>query len=169
MPHGDRPADDARQSRGVDRLHRLPRRRCGREAAGGERVPRREGGGVLRGDVQGARAAAARARVGLALGANPERSYTLLNRARPEVIRFMNPGDYRVARDTCGKCHMQIVQAAERSLMATGSMFWNGAAYNNGLLPFKRGVLGESYTRDGRPAAVRGPGAPDPKRGILAE
>ncbi|MCD6044219.1 MAG: repeat protein precursor, partial [Burkholderiales bacterium] len=101
--------------------------------------------------------------------ANPERSYTLLNRERPEFIRFMNPGDYRVARDTCGKCHMQIVQAAERSLMATGAMFWNGAAYNNGLLPFKRGVLGESYTRDGRAASVRGAGAPDPQHGILAE
>jgi hypothetical protein len=48
-------------------------------------------------------------------------------------------------------------------------MFWNGAAFNNGLLPFKRGVLGESYTRDGRPATVRGPASADPKRGILAE
>ncbi len=101
--------------------------------------------------------------------ANPERSYTLLNRERPGFVRFMNPGDYRVARETCGKCHMDIVQAAERSLMATGAMFWNGAAYNNGMLPFKRGVLGESYTRDGRPAAVRGPAGADPARGILAE
>lgn len=101
--------------------------------------------------------------------ANPERSYTLLNRESPEFIRFMNPGDYRVARDTCGKCHMAIVQAAERSLMATGAMFWNGAAYNNGLLPFKRGILGEAYTSDGRPASVRGPAGADPRRGILAE
>src|SRR5690349_2230520 len=68
--------------------------------------------------------------------ANPERSYTLLNRESPEFIRFINPGDYRVAEETCGACHLPIVHAARRSLMATGAMFWNGAAYNNGLLPF---------------------------------
>ena len=104
--------------------------------------------------------------------ASPERSYTLLNRERPEYIRFVNPGDYRVARDTCGACHMPIVQAAERSLMATGAMFWNGAAYNNGLLPFKRGVLGESYTPHGRPARIRNPVTPDAAmtaRGVLGE
>ena len=105
--------------------------------------------------------------------ANPERSYTLLNRELPQYVRFVNPGDYRVARNTCGKCHMPIVHAAERSLMATGAMFWNGATYNNGLLPFKRGILGESYTGDGRAAVVRNPVAPDAAamslRGILPE
>ena len=105
--------------------------------------------------------------------ANPERSYTLLNRERPEYVRFVNPGDYRVARETCGNCHMPIVQAAERSLMATGVMLWNGAAYNNGLLPFKRGVLGESHSREGRGITLRNPVAPDAdaliKRGVLAE
>src|SRR6185503_660867 len=87
--------------------------------------------------------------------ANPERSYTLLNRESPEYVRFVNPGDYRVARETCGKCHLPIVQAAERSLMATGAMLWNGAAYNNGILSDKRGVLGEAYTRSGQPAMVQ--------------
>ena len=29
--------------------------------------------------------------------------------------------------------------------MSTGAMLWGGAAYNNGILPFKRYVLGESY------------------------
>jgi hypothetical protein len=29
----------------------------------------------------------------------PRRSYTLLNKEAPEFIRFVNPGDYRVARD----------------------------------------------------------------------
>ena len=33
--------------------------------------------------------------------------------------------------------------------MATGAMFWGGAAYNNGILPFKHYILGEAYTRDG--------------------
>jgi len=43
--------------------------------------------------------------------ANPERSYTLLNRESSEYIRFVNPGDYRVARDSCGACHLPIIQA----------------------------------------------------------
>ncbi len=55
--------------------------------------------------------------------ANPERRYTLLNREAPEYIRFVNPSDYRVAREACGACHMEIIEAAERSLMATGAMF----------------------------------------------
>src|SRR5215470_6052552 len=33
---------------------------------------------------------------------NPEDSYTLLNREAPEFIRFVNPGDYRIARESCG-------------------------------------------------------------------
>src|SRR5687767_7253099 len=44
--------------------------------------------------------------------ANPEGSYTLLNRERPEFIRFVNPSDYRVAREACGACHLEIIQAA---------------------------------------------------------
>jgi hypothetical protein len=86
----------------------------------------------------------------------PERSYTLLNREAPEFIRFINPGDLRVAREACGACHEPIIEAVERSLMATTGMFWGGAAYNNGILPFKRYILGEAYTRDGVAAAIQG-------------
>jgi hypothetical protein len=89
--------------------------------------------------------------------ANPERSYTLLNREAPEYIRFVNPGDLRVARESCGACHLETVQASERSLMANAAMFWAGAAYNNGILPMKRAVTGETYTRDGVPAMVKAP------------
>jgi hypothetical protein len=60
--------------------------------------------------------------------ANPERTYTLLNREAPEFIRFVNPGDYRVARQSCGACHMELIEKAERSLMATGAMFFGGAS-----------------------------------------
>ena len=88
---------------------------------------------------------------------NPERTYALLNKESPELIRFINPGDYRVARESCGACHLKIIQAAERSLMATTSMFWGGAAYNNGLLPYKQYILGEAYTRDGEPAVLESP------------
>jgi len=86
--------------------------------------------------------------------ANPIRSYTLLNREAPEFIRFINPGDYRIARESCGSCHLPVIEAAERSLMATNAMFWGGAAYNNGILPFKNYVLGEGYTREGEPAVL---------------
>ena len=89
--------------------------------------------------------------------ANPERTYALLNREAPEFIRFINPGDYRVARESCGACHLKIIQAAERSLMSTTSMFWGGAAYNNGLLPYKKYILGEAYTRTGEPAILQSP------------
>ncbi len=73
----------------------------------------------------------------------------------------MNPGDYRIARESCGACHLKTIQAAERSLMSTTSMFWGGAAYNNGLLPNKQYILGEAYTRDGKAAMLEGPPATD--------
>lgn len=86
--------------------------------------------------------------------ANPKGSYTLLNKEAPEYLRFVNPSDYRVVREACGACHMPQILAAERSIMATGAMLWGGASYNNGILPYKRYILGEAYTRDGQPAAV---------------
>ncbi|WP_439816825.1 hypothetical protein [Zavarzinia sp. CC-PAN008] len=103
--------------------------------------------------------------------ATPPRTYTLLNREAPEYIRFVNPSDYRVAREACGACHMPTIVAAERSLMATGAMLWGGASYNNGILPFKNYILGEAYTREGIGANVVNPVEPDEKmkrRGVLA-
>ncbi|AJR26228.1 LVIVD [Sphingobium sp. YBL2] len=108
--------------------------------------------------------------------ANPQRTYTLLNREAPEFVRFVNPSDYRVARDACGSCHMQVIEAAERSLMASGAMLWGGAAYNNGIVPFKNYIFGEAYTKDGKPAKIVSPGSPpgtltaeQKARGALAE
>lgn len=104
--------------------------------------------------------------------ANPAHSYTLLNKEAPEFIRFMNPGDYRVAREGCGACHLPIIEAAERSLMSTATMFFGGASYNNGILPFKRYVLGEAYTREGAPAKLENPVKPDAnmiRQGIVGE
>ena len=108
--------------------------------------------------------------------ANPKRGYTLLNREAPEFVRFVNPGDYRVAREACGACHLPVIEAAERSLMASGAMLWGGAAYNNGIVPYKNYIFGEAYTRDGLPAKVVSPGATPGKlterqkaRGALAE
>ena len=92
---------------------------------------------------------------------NPEVSYTLLNRESPEFVRFNNPSDYRIVEESCGACHMPIIQAAKRSIMATGAMLLGGASYNNGILPFKNYILGEAYTRDGKPAAIVGPPLPN--------
>mgnify|MGYP000548401282 CR=1 FL=1 len=108
--------------------------------------------------------------------ANPKRTYTLLNKEAPEFVRFVNPSDYRVARESCGACHMPIIEAGERSIMATGAMLWGGAAYNNGIAPFKNYIFGEAFTRDGKPAKLVSPGAPPGTltenqiaRGALAE
>ena len=92
--------------------------------------------------------------------ANPKESYTLLNREAPAFVRFVNPSDYRVARQACGACHQELIEKAERSLMASGAMLFGGAAYNNGILPFKHYILGEAYTQDGEPAKIVSPGNP---------
>ncbi|HST35806.1 MAG TPA: hypothetical protein VLK25_04160, partial [Allosphingosinicella sp.] len=107
--------------------------------------------------------------------ANPARSYTLLNIEAPEFVRFNNPSDYRAVRDACGACHIEIIEAAERSLMSTGAMLWGGAAYNNGILPYKNYLTGEAYTRAGESALIRSPLGPEGltdeqrARGVLAE
>ncbi len=110
-----------------------------RRGAGHARLSRRRGARPC--------AAALSGRLALSIERHPQRTYTLLNREAPEFIRFTNPSDYRVARDSCGACHMEIIEAAERSLMASGAMLIGGASYNNGILPFKNYILGEAYTR----------------------
>jgi hypothetical protein len=85
--------------------------------------------------------------------ANPVRSYTALNKEAEEFVRFVNPGDYRAAHDACGACHLPVIEAATRSLMANAAMFWGAAAYNNGILSNKHTILGEAYTLDGSKAA----------------
>ncbi len=97
--------------------------------------------------------------------ANPERTYTLLNKESPEFVRFVNPSDYRVAREACGACHLDIVEASVRSLHSTGAMLWGGASYNNGILPYKHYLLGESYDRDGVGTILYGPKIPDALQG----
>ena len=88
---------------------------------------------------------------------NPQGSFAKLNREAKEFIRFINPGDLRVARDACGACHLETVQQVERSLMSTSAMLWGGASYNNGILPYKRYILGESYTADSVGALIKNP------------
>ena len=85
---------------------------------------------------------------------NPERTYTALLKEPAEFVRFMNPGDLRVAEDTCGACHMDTVRAVRKSLMTTSAMLWGGASYNNNILPYKNYILGESYGKDGEPVKI---------------
>ncbi|NRA95721.1 MAG: hypothetical protein HRU14_05875, partial [Planctomycetes bacterium] len=81
--------------------------------------------------------------------ANPEQSYALLNKEDPVWIRFVNPGDLRVANQACGGCHPAAVLNVSKSLMTTSAHFWGTAAYANGILPNKRSILGESYSPEG--------------------
>jgi hypothetical protein len=81
--------------------------------------------------------------------ANPVRSYTLLNHESPEFVRFVNPGDLRVADESCGGCHASIVLQVKKSMMTHGCMLWNAALYNNGSIPNKRAAYGESYSHEG--------------------
>src|SRR6266404_2515890 len=83
----------------------------------------------------------------------PERSGPLLARESLEFVRFLNPGDLRVAGKTCGssECHSTETSAASNSMMRHGAMLWGAALYNNGGFPFKDTNFGESYGADGAP------------------
>jgi hypothetical protein len=91
------------------------------------------------------------------VSAKPVRSFTLLNKESPEFIRFINPSDYRVVEESCDACHDLQIKQNKRSLMATGAMLYGGAAYNNGILPFKHYIVGEGYMENGMPAKIDSP------------
>ena len=84
---------------------------------------------------------------------NPVRAYTDWLKEDREYIRFVNPGDLRVAEQTCGNsgCHSAEVRKVQTSMMTHGAMLWGAALYNNGAVPFKTPHFGESYGPDGLP------------------
>jgi hypothetical protein len=84
--------------------------------------------------------------------AQPERSYTDWLREDWNYVRFVNPGDLRVAEKTCGNsgCHTAEVRKVQTSMMTHGAMLWGAALYNNGAFPLKTAHFGESYGADGR-------------------
>ena len=88
---------------------------------------------------------------------NPVRSYTLLNHENPDFIRFVNPGDLRVAHLSCGttSCHADQVLQVRKSMMTHGSMLWGAALFNNGSVPFKAARYGESYSMNGAPQRLQ--------------
>ena len=84
---------------------------------------------------------------------NPERVYTEWLQEDGDYIRFVNPGDLRVAEKTCGSsgCHTAEVRKVQTSMMTHGAMLWGAALYNNGAFPLKTPHFGESYGPDGQP------------------
>jgi hypothetical protein len=83
--------------------------------------------------------------------ANPVRAYSEWLKEDKEYIKFVNPGDLRVAAETCGQngCHIKEVRAVRTGMMTHGAMLWNAALYNNGAIPLKDPQYGESYSPDG--------------------
>src|SRR5580692_9428823 len=106
---------------------------------------------------------------------NPQRLYTKWLRESYEYVRFVNPGDLRVAAETCGTagCHAAEVLKVKTSMMTHGAMLWGAALYNNGSFPLKNARFGESYSSSGVPQGIRTVPAPTPgeirQKGILPE
>jgi hypothetical protein len=98
--------------------------------------------------------------------ANPANSSVLLNHESPEFIRFVNPGDLRVARQSCGLCHGEIIDRVERSMMNHGAMLWGAALYNNGGFYRKNYAFGQAYGAHGEPLTLysREPVTPEQTR-----
>src|SRR6202521_1349321 len=59
----------------------------------------------------------------------PERSYTKWLKESADYIKFVNPGDLRVAPETCGSlgCHASETRAVSPSLMTHSGMLWGAA------------------------------------------
>ena len=96
--------------------------------------------------------------------ANPARTYTLLNHENPDFIRFVNPGDFRIAHISCGTsgCHPNEVHTNRKQIMSTGCMLWGAALYNNGAVPYKRSRHGEAYSMNGTPLRIQSNPPPTP-------
>ncbi len=84
---------------------------------------------------------------------NAARLYSDWLREDWNYVRFVNPGDLRVAEKTCGTsgCHRAEVRKVQTSMMTHGAMLWGAALYNNGAFPLKTPHFGESYAPDGKP------------------
>ena len=104
---------------------------------------------------------------------NPVRSAAIWEKESREFVRFVNPGDLRVAAESCGteKCHPKQVRDVSNSMMRHGGMLWGSALYNNGAYPLKNTAFGEFYMPDGSAAMAFTRPAPTEeqtrKQGIL--
>ena len=137
LPRHDRFAHHAFHRHRAPRLHGLPRRACRRSAARG-RAER------LRAYEQAKKQAHPQPSIpGLwRSSANPVRPFADWLKESKEYIQFVNPGDLRVAVETCGSgATRKEVRAVRTSMMTHGAMLWQAALYNNGGFPLQRRAL----------------------------
>ena len=105
-------------------------------------------------EARGARAARATRTCGRRVG-QPRAQLHGAARART------SPSSASSTRATCAwrrrpaaRCHARARCARVRkSMMTHGGMLWGAALYNNGIVPVKNPIFGESYGPDGEPAA----------------
>jgi len=104
-----------------------------------------------------------------------ERAYTKWLRESYEYVRFANPGDLRVAPETCGRagCHAAEVRNVSTSMMTHGGFLYGAALYNNGGFPLKNARFGENYSADGLPQIMKTIPPPTPEetrtKGVVPE
>src|SRR5215475_5958137 len=69
----------------------------------------------------------------------PEGAYTHWLKESAEYVKFVNPGDLRVAGETCGTagCHPKETRAVSTNMMTHSGFLWGAALYNNGGIPYK--------------------------------
>jgi hypothetical protein len=105
----------------------------------------------------------------------PERAYSEWLKESAEYVKFVNPGDLRVAPETCGTagCHPSETRAVSTNMMTHSGFLWGAALYNNGGIPYKNARFGESYGRDGVPQAMKTVPSPTPEetrtKGVIPE
>ena len=105
----------------------------------------------------------------------PERAYAEWLKEPAEYMKFVNPGDLRVAPETCGSagCHPSETRAVSTNIMTHAGLLWGAALYNNGGYPYKNTHFGESYDRDGMPQTFKTIPPPTPEetrtKGVIPE
>jgi hypothetical protein len=90
-------------------------------------------------------------------GALPQSVFAKWLDESAEYVKFVNPGDLRVAPEACGAagCHASETRAVSTSMMTHTGLLWGAALYNNGGIPAKNTRFGESYDRDGTPRLLK--------------
>ena len=67
----------------------------------------------------------------------PERAYTIWLKESADYIKFVNPGDLRVAAETCGAagCHPSETRAVSTSMMTHSGFLWGSGAVQQRRVP----------------------------------
>jgi hypothetical protein len=105
----------------------------------------------------------------------PERAYSAWLKESAGYVKFVNPGDLRVAPETCGSagCHPSETRTVSTNMMTHSGLLWGAALYNNGGIPYKNARFGESYNRDGVPQEIKTIPPPTPEetrtKGVIPE